>query len=305
MIRSLGRLALVLVASPAAAQNADTVYVGVLRADGIAVPYAAYADGRWSWLPRGEIPLAIDRRSGEPWFLVRPHRPPTRVRGGSIVRFTGGDTMYEEWGVVTDYVPRELGDGMFPAGRVGVILSQPLAAVAFAPVERSSSLAERHLAFLRPHFDRAEAGALAREELEDRDRRIRLGHPTSADARRGETLRLLELRRSTDTVGKGYLSYAVIRRVYPAAPAANAACEAISEYGAWVDERNGDLSVVDDALTLERCTEMQLSVAQPHAALVLGERTFVLAEYSEYEGTRHAILEFDQGQLVAALPGRW
>ena len=83
VMRLLGPLALLQLASPAAAQSADSVLVGVLRTDGIVVPYTVYAEGRWAWLPWDSIPLTIRRRDDEPWYLVRAERPPLRLGGGS------------------------------------------------------------------------------------------------------------------------------------------------------------------------------------------------------------------------------
>ena len=301
----IGWAALLWLASPAAGQQPDTLLVGVLRADGIAVPYAAYAEGRWTWLPWDSIPTAVQRRSGEPWYLIRPDQPPLAIRGGSVVRFTGGDTMYEEWGVVTDHAPRKPADGLYPIARLGAVLSRPGPAVAFLPVEPGSPEAERHLELLRARFDGAEAQALTSEAPEAGADRGRLGHPGSLEIRRRATLRLTTLYRSADPVGEGYLTYAVLRRVYPVPAGGEVSCEAISELGAWVHEREGELSLIEDALTLDNCTEMQLSAAHPHAAVLLDGRTFLLIEHSAYEGSEHAVLLLDGGVLSEALPPRW
>lgn len=298
-------LALLCLAAPASAQGTDSLFVGVLRADGIAVPYAAYSAGQWSWLPWDSIPLAIQRRSGEPWYLVRPDQPPLTIRGGSIIRFTGGDAMYEEWGLVTDYSPREIADGSFPINRVGAILSRPHPAVAFARVDLDTPTAERHLAFLRTHFEEAETRALRADAAGEEDGRGRLGHPLSAEARGRATLSLSQLHRSAGAVGEGHLSFVVLRRVYSVPAEGGVTCEAISELGAWVRERNGDLFLIHEALTLDNCTEMQLSIATPYAAIAIGERIFVLAELSAYEGSSHAVLTLEEGQLIDVLPARW
>lgn len=305
MTRLIRWLALMCLASPAAAQGTDSLFVGVLRADGIAVPYAMYSAGEWTWLPWDSVPAAIHRRSGEPWHLVRPDQPQLAIRGGSVIRFTGGDAMYEEWGLVTDFGPREVADGSFPIDRVGAILSRTESAVAFARVDLDSAVAERHLSFLRPHFENAETRALRADAADDEAGRGRLGHPRAPDARGRARLSLVQLHRSAGPVGDGHLSYAVLRRVYPVPSDGGVACDAITELGAWVSERDGELSLIEDALTLDSCTEMQLSIATPYVALVLGERTFVLAEYSAYEGSSHAVLALEEGQLIDTLPARW
>lgn len=305
MTHLIRALALLLLSTPAVAQDTDTLFAGVLRADGIAVPYAAYAQGEWSWLPWDSVPSAFHRRSDEQWYLIRPDQPPLTIRGGSVVRFTGGDAMYEEWGMVTDYGSREVDDEAFPVDRVGAILSRPDSAVGFAPVDLESSLAERHLSLLRLRFDDAEARALQADSADDEAERGRLGHPRTRAERGGATLRLVQLQRSAGPVGEGHLTYAVLRRVYPVPTEGGVTCEAISELGAWVIERDNGLSLIKDALTLDNCTEMQLSVATPYAAIFPEGRTFVLAENSAYEGSSHAVLALEEGRLIDALPPRW
>lgn len=78
----------VLCAPPAqpSAQASEGLVVGLLRADGIALPFARYSDGTWPRLPYHSIPAAFDAGS---WLLL-----PSRAAGGRVQRLVSGSLVY-------------------------------------------------------------------------------------------------------------------------------------------------------------------------------------------------------------------
>lgn len=292
-----------LAAAPLGSQAAGPLLVGVLRADGVAVPYAAYERGRWSRLPWDSVPDAVALHDG-PWYQVRAHAPDRRLRGGSVVRFTGpGDLNYEAWGVITDFAPRRLPDPQrFPVARAGAVLSRPHPAVAFEPLPPGAPEGRRLFGLLAPEFERREAQQLAGGDPGVAPDRARLGHPRARSARAGAPLRLVRAYRTEAPVNGRGLFYAVLRRTYPPFVRGNTYYGPRTVLGAWVGEERGRLRLFGAALQLDTESEMQVSVAEPFVALAFGGRAYVLAEFSGYESTERTVLEVGPAGAARVLP---
>ncbi len=300
MIRAMALAALLALAgAPAGAQTRDTLVAGILRADGIALPFAAYARGRWSRIPFSAVPLSIERYRGA-WYHPRPGAPPLRLATGSVVRFISGDDFYEEWGVVTDYAPRRAARPGFPVERAGVVLSQPHPAVLFHALPAGSREARRMVAALRASFDALEAREM--DTAAGQGDRTRTGHPLARSRRTAFPLRARTVYRSAAPRAGARLYHVALRRAYPAPRGAAVPCEALSDLEAWVAERQGRLEVLEAELRLGSCTEMHLRALEPFAAVTLGTRTFILAETFGYESSERTVLELGGGRITPALP---
>lgn len=292
-----------LASSEAVAQRPDPLMVGVLRADGIAVPFATYAGGQWTRMPWDSVPDDVRRHEG-PWYLVRARGPHRVLRRGSVVRFVGSDDWYEPWGVVTDFAPRRVSANSFPADRVGVVLSRPHEAVAFGEVGVDAPEARRLLALLRPEFARREAGQLAREtRAGPTPDRSPTGHPRAAATRSRSPVRVAGVERTEARVNGRRLFLAVLHREYPAFQKENTVYRPSSVLSAWVaEDAGGRLRLLGATLQLDGGSGMQVSVPQPFAALRLGGRLYVLAEFGGYEMTERAVLQVGEADISSVLP---
>jgi hypothetical protein len=71
-----------------------SLIVGLLRSDGIVLPFAAYGDGNWTRLDRDSIPRSIIQYDNN-WYHAVSEDSFQPLTAGSIVRFVLGDEMYE------------------------------------------------------------------------------------------------------------------------------------------------------------------------------------------------------------------
>jgi hypothetical protein len=119
---------LTVVPSQARAQQSDSTLVAIVRADGVALPFARFDGRRWSPYPEPAEARArrFPQRFELPavWAVHYANGSAKRtVRGGSSVVFNDeSETWYEEWGQITD-APSRIGRDSYPLERAGLGVS--------------------------------------------------------------------------------------------------------------------------------------------------------------------------------------
>lgn len=160
------------------AQETESLRVGLLRSDGIAVPFARYSASGWTRLPFDSIPSEL-RDSLGPWHLVTAEGEMQVLSAGSLLYFdpSSSETWYEAWGQVTEFAPRSFSDG-FPMRRVGALLSRRVPATPLRLLDSVSVEWAQTRTLVRSRFDALEEEEIARARLAD-DQRFPSGHPLS------------------------------------------------------------------------------------------------------------------------------
>lgn len=284
VVHSLGILLTVSLLSVIGAESRsaggpESLFVGVLRADGAIVPYASYAGGEWKRLPGDAAPdgIALAHRR---WYYVRSDGL-APLQAGSIVRFTGSHTWYEGWGVLTDFPARLVDQSSFPIPRLGAVVSQPISAVAF---QATTDDGPEILTVLRSEFERQEE-----EQLRSTPS---FGHPQTPAARRLRPIRREAIYRTVAELGGGQVYYVILRREYsPVTKGGGTLYRPMSVLSAWLFKDAGRFNVASASLQLDSGSEMQISTAQPFAALRLDNHEYVLAEFGQYEASDRTVLE--------------
>lgn len=286
---------------PAGAQNpADSLIVGVLRTDGIVVPYAVYAEEGWSRIDHDSIPLSIIRRD-EPWVHVAADGTTMLLQPGSLIRFTSGDSWYESWGQVTDYCPRTIPFG-YPVDRFGAVLSEGRE---IHPMVRhdSDSVPVAVAALIRERFEALEGEEVRRLSGDTLTGLLQFGTPIAADRRQGEVeVEVLFSGGPIDSGGR--LHYFAATRRYPSVPHPDpryVPYRPFTRLNGWILARDGKLALIEHDLFVTCCAGMEVTRYQPFALLLLEGRTFVMAELGGWEGSLRTIFELDGSRLVKVL----
>lgn len=219
-------------------RGARPLLVGLLRADCVAVLFASYSSGKWERLSFSAPTTSVEDFEG-PWYFTSSSGQRSTLSGGPIVRFTGGDTFYEEWGVQTDHQPCHSGMH-YPAERIGAVLNDALLVRPFQQSLGDPVTPESVASTLRADFERLEREALLKKKDEAGAGGWIPDHPRDPAIRRQSVLQVTSLHKSTD--GDTPFIYFVIRRAY--APArADPPFHPVSVLHGWGLHNNGETIV--------------------------------------------------------------
>jgi hypothetical protein len=287
LTKTLGAaLALAAVANaPLQAQISHPLTVGLLRSDGVVLPFAHWGGVHWTTLPPDEIPgpaLHIDR-----WYLSTRGGGFRVLKAGSIVKFSDGDNFYEEWGQITDFAPRHFEVRSFPRPRVGVVLSRPERVVHLRPVPQGDPVARRITALVRSELDRQDSATT---------RRVMSGNTLSAAERMRLPVRIVTLDASAERVGGERIYFYIAERQYPG-------CESGALEGLAVESK-GAVRLVSPRFQLGDCEGKGRTTLRLDAIVPLREGVFLIGEASEWEGATRVVLELTASGVRGVVPAR-
>lgn len=284
------------------ANNDNPFIVGVFRPDGVIVPFARYANRKWS----------------NPWHRAQPERQPdepdtiadlSKPWYGSLVRPSGAwhlslspggeqtvrtskslqvcSHCQQVWGLLSDYPNPQQPKENECVRNLGIALSEKKEARVMAPLTSESPDWNRLITFLGPKFERAEKVGLSglinqyySAQVPPYEKRARV------------PLSMLNLYRTQLADGK-MIFYFEASKEYPKPRAANdAGCNNISRLGGWIlrdGKRNLILLTSDFSPT--DCDLKEAGIVRPFAILDLDGKTFAIVEEDSYEGEAYTILE--------------
>lgn len=282
-----------------------SLIVGLLRSDGIVLPFAAYGDGNWTRLDRDSIPRSIVQYDDD-WYHAVAEDSFQALTAGSIVRFLSGDAWYEPWGQITDFHPRAI-PYYKPVDRVGMVLSEARRVQLMRRVETDLVPAQL-IALIREEFERTERSAALREAPGYREGVLRLGHPVDSTARAKEPLLFPTFYHGKFGGDGAMLYYFLAKRAYPVVPNEKpgySAYEPFTVFQGWVLSRGGSYALSQPRMTLTCCSGMDVGGLKPFAVLTLGKRHFVIAETWGWEYGEKTILEVKGSGIETVLDDRY
>jgi hypothetical protein len=251
-----------------ACQRSEPLLVGLLRADGIVVPFACYVADSWQAVE--SIPRSISRV--DRWYVTLPDSSSRWVRGGSLVQFTDGDSWRENWGQVTDFAPREIEPFSYPVARLGVALSQERELVSMKLLSTDDPQRARLLRLIRGDFDRSDTTT----------RRFSHSEDLSASQQVALPIRLATAARSARAVAGVRPVLVRVERAYPG-------CEIAALEGIVV-EQEGKLSLLGPRFERYSCSEYGKTLTFPYALMPLDESAYLITEESSWEYSEKVIL---------------
>jgi hypothetical protein len=264
-----------------AASDRERFSLGVLRRDGLLVPFASFDGKRWQvpWpdttyeVPRpiglGDVPPKWWGAAGPdaPWtaWLPEAQKRPLKLERPVSVRVF----CTEHFGVLTDYRggpfdPREPSvpkDALASAGDVAV---EPITSISL-----HSPDAAKLIAIIAADFNKAEQRA---SELFTEWK-----HPYAPEARRKFPIVLEAFYRSSETTPKGTwrVSYIEAVRHFPPSPVDDN-CGLITFVRGWVLEREGKPAKIDVGARVAYCDRNEVSFMLPFGRIhVAGEAYWV------------------------------
>ncbi|MFN2564393.1 MAG: hypothetical protein ABR499_05195 [Gemmatimonadaceae bacterium] len=270
--------------APADAQGTRPLTVGLLRADGFALPFAHWGGVEWTTLRSDSLP--IDVHYVDRWYLSTGNgfRPLT---AGSMVSFMDGDNFYEGWGQLTDFSPRRFEPRSYPRPRVGVVLSRPERLIHLRSVGRSDPLRAQISRLIRAELDRQDSATV---------QRFMTGSTLSARERTRLPVRLAKLEASHERVSGERIYLYVAERDYPG-------CETGALQG-FALEKNGALRLVSPQFELSDCEGKGRARLTIEAILPLPEGVFLLGEESGWESATRVVLEMTPSGIRRVVPRR-
>jgi len=277
--------------------------IAVFRTDGVVVPFARYANQKWTnpW----QSPRADDQayetetiadlpkpwyesfvKTPAEWYLLSPASGELTVRASKSVEVCSH--CQQVWGLLSDY-PKAT-----PAGRnecvrtLGVALSERRPSRAMERLTDSSPDWKQLLTLIAPQFEHAEIAALTFEHA-----LLYASQLPSAEDRAKLPLSMQKLYRHRLTDDGQTLLYFEASRKYQKPPDSNdPSCENISMFGGWaLRDAQGNLALLHSQFAPTDCDRKQVGLAFPFAILNLDGKTFAVIEEDSYEGESYIILE--------------
>jgi len=290
-------------ATPALSGNDGKLMVAVFRTDGVVVPFALFANQKWTnpWhnpqpddqadetatiadLPKPWYQSFV--KTPAEWYLLSPARGELTVRVSKNVQVCSH--CQKVWGLLSDY------PNATPAGRnecvttVGVALNEKKPSRAMERLTSASPDWKQLLILIAPHFESAEIAALTHEGAS-----LYASQIPSAQDRAKMPLSMQKIYRNQLTDDGQALFYFEASREYQKPANANdPSCEDISLFGGWaLREAQGKLVLLDSQLAPTDCDRKQVGLGFPFAILTLDGKTFVIVEEDHYEGESYIVLE--------------
>jgi hypothetical protein len=286
---------------------AGSFALGVLRRDGIVIPFATFDGRRWrhDWPPPREsveVPAALRDVPGRWWGPLGPMETWQAWIGAAApraLRVRQPDWFaahcYQQVGLRTDYWPSERppGSDAQPYPKDGLAVSPAQRVESIAVVEPASDEARSLLPAVTAAFNRAE------RETEDR-----FGHPIARRAREG-------VEPAIEAVyalgGFPRVYYVESVRSYRRLGQRADECTGVAFGTGWFIREGESVRSLEMAVDVLPCNRYGASYMLPLGAMRIGDRLFWLAQFSGWDHERFAVIEIKStgAKPVQAIVNVW
>jgi hypothetical protein len=298
--------------------------VGILRADGILIPFAQYGNGGWSnpWpKPRSssesiyvENTEVITNSLGdlpEPWFKQGGKVPRTWYfwsSTGALIVLKASRVVQvrahsgANWALLTNLPGRTSEDAL--DNEIGIALNANRKVNPMIEV-RSNTPAEKNMvSFVKQTIGDAETDELNRLRGQRLVPESPIRQFALSKAQRAKTaVSITKLYRSKSLVNGENLYYFEAEKGYPQSIAQGSRnCEDISLFRGWISTQGkGGLGLIDSQLMFTDCDRKGPSTATPLGIMTLKNQTFLFVKEHGWEDQSYMILEFDYSGLHRVL----
>lgn len=302
-VRALVTGVMVLSTIAVAADSGTAFAVGVLRRDGIVLPFAVFDGKRWSapWPPPNrDLPIPIDVRAvPRRWWGVDA---PLERWALSLTRGTQTARVVQpDWvdihcaryiGLRTDYqsaVPAPPRSEQ-PYPKDGLAISPPHDVEQIEVVRPDANEVRALLAVVHSSFNEAE-----------RQVESRYGHPITRRAREGVVPTIEAVYAYGDTPRIYYIE---ATRAYRQLGQASGECTSIGSGTGWFIRDASGVRALTMVVDVLNCDRQSASYMLPLGVLRLGNRTYWLAQFSGWDHERYVVLEV-KTKAVEVIVNRW
>ena len=288
---------------PLAGQPRERFLLGVMRRDGVILPFAAF-DGRWSmpWpssLRNVELPATLADVPADWWGGERPqdwmfhplHGQSARVRASALVTVVVGRE--KRLGIGTDFVSAEPPAPLFelPYPKDGLALAGRGSIEPIPQISRFTPAWKNLPALLRDDMDEAERLAIARVRSA-----TRWTHPVGELERR-RVIAELEAWYSAPLVQPGFsASYVEAVKKYPPGPEDDG-CGLETFISGWVHaDARRPTQRTDLTAQITYCDRSRVSYMLPLGRVLANHRTHWVFQLSSWEREWYAVVEVTPGR---------
>jgi hypothetical protein len=300
-------LATLFVVTLGAAPGVTTL--GVLRADGVIIPFAAFESGKWRAMwpdPKDDIDVPVNVASVPKswWGSAGPIEAwqawtaagaqPLHVRQPDILPAN----CLRQIGLRTDYrlpqTPPPIADHPYPKDGLAIAPPQPIEPIDI--VRRDAAEWTEFAPILTAAFNKQEQALSDDGDFQHPvDRKTREASPPIIEA--------------IYAYGSAPRIYAVeAARQYWVDPKSPAACKALAFGRIWIRrDRGGSPRVVVASVRVQRCDREDTMFMLPLGVLRLGARVFWIAQSAGWDDERYQVIEITSGDVKLALDrfGGW
>ena len=288
---------------PVAGQPRDQFLLGVMRRDGVILPFAAF-DGRWSmpWpssLRNVELPATLadvpapwwGGERPQDWTLYPPQGGSTRVTGSALVTVLVGRE--KRLGIGTDFVSADAPAPLFelPYPKEGLALAGRGAIERIPHISRYTPMWKELPAILRDDMDEAERLAIGRVR-----NAAQWTHPVKEPERRRVTAQL-EAWYSAQLVQPGFsVSYIEAVKKYPPGPEDDG-CGLETFISGWVHANARQPAPRTNlSAQITYCDRSRVSYMLPLGSVLANHRTHWVFQLSSWEREWYAVVEVTPGR---------
>lgn len=272
--------------------------VGIFRPDGVIVPFARYAQKKWSnpWPNQnpGEPNTIADLT--KPWYesqieATRPWQVLLLSTGAQTVTTSQSTEVCSHcqkvWGLLSNYPnPKQPGPNECVVN-IGIAFSRNRRASAMTQLAKASPDWNRIARFVGARFDQAEKKGLAQMRSP-----LYLAQIPGPEKRARTPLSMMGLYRARLSNGEQVFYFEARKSYSRPADANDAGCENISMLGGWIrSHRDRSLILLGSHFASTDCDLKESGFNQPFAILHLDGKTFAIVEEDGYEGESYTIVE--------------
>ena len=301
LIACLSLLAALIV--PLAAQPREQFLLGVMRRDGVILPFAAF-DGRWSkpWpssLQNMELPATLSDvpekwwggNRPQEWTIYPANAEPARVNASGLVTVLVGRE--KRLGIGTDFVSAEPPAPLFelPYPKEGLAVGGRAVVRPILQVSKLTDAWKNFPALLRADIDEAERVALGRVRSASQ-----WTHPFAEPQRRAVSVHL-EAWYTGVLVQPGFsVSYIEAVKKYPPGPA-DAGCGLETFISGWVHSNTRQPQPRTDLTAqITYCDRNRVSYMLPLGSVLANNRTHWAFQLSGWEREWYVVVEVTPGR---------
>ena len=295
------------------AKDDHPIWVSILRADGVLVPFSLYENDKWTtpWPEAQEkseyklkslddIPnawLGKSHAAPKTWFVWPLSGKESEIVVSKPVLYS--THCEKNWGLASNYPQQHTEYSPYP--KIGMALDvknivTPMIKVSQAPSEKKDLLA-----FITSEFIKLEREAVARLVIEEGVSSNRLkykGHPTSDQERNEINVTLMTLYRTTSIVSNQLIYYFEVQREYSKPKTFNdSACPGISFFKGFLKKEKGKLTFLDKDLVITDCDWKLATSILPFGIIKAGSTNFIVTQENYYESESYQLLELGSSDL--------
>jgi hypothetical protein len=289
------------------AKAADRVLVALVRSEGVVVPFAEYAAGRWinagadAGASQSAVPPVWFVRGGaapRDWSVVFASgaRRPAQTNSATVVQ----SHCSPQWGLLSD-----IGDQPLPLNtlrrQVGAAVSGAAAIDGFETLDRAAPDVARLSVAVLKTFDQDEDAALARWTAAGK------GRLQPVIERHAIPFAIEAAYRSRTTVAGQRLVYLRVSRTHRESAAASSPCTHVSVLDAWIyeDEQGRPTIATTSRFVLSDCARHDVRTGVPFGIVRVDGRPFVVSVdyYGESEEYRISAIGGDTVRAILSTFG--